>query len=153
MAIRAERRSVEGDQCRTGGLGAGYAFQHGVGEGHGAHLAGNEALSLNGVRVGAIIVSLPRRPDGGILCDRFHLVGEDQVGAACQLVPVRLDQRIFGGFVGIPAVKKGQDRPGGGRVHPVQQRVVKLGGGGKALLCPLRFSFGVYAQQIGGVVT
>ena len=26
MAIRAERRSVEGDQCGTGGLGAGYAF-------------------------------------------------------------------------------------------------------------------------------
>ena len=93
---------------------------------------------------------LPACLDLRVLGDRVTVVPENQIAALADLRPVLLQGRVFGGHNRVPAVKKGEDGPGGGTLCAVQPLPVKGRSSGKTFGGAVRFSFAVGSQQVGG---
>ena len=79
-------------------------------------------------------------------------VAEHKVRVVVQAGPLPCQQRVGGGCIRLPAVKKGEDGFGGRGVHAVEHLVVEGGAGLEALAGALRLALFVCAQQIGRVV-
>ena len=152
VAVGCQRRGVEGHQRRAGGLRPIHTLDLRVGQGNGGGLAGDKALAAHPIAAVAVIVRLPRGADGLVLAGGSHAVIEHQVGVSGHFLPQRGDEGMLLCFFRLPVVKVGQDGPCGRGVHPVQQAVVQLRRGGKALLRPLRLALVVRPQQITDVV-
>ena len=157
MAIGAESGRVEGDQCRTGGLCAHHTFDGGVDAGDAGFFAGDEAAGRLGVCIGGVKGGLPCGPDG-VICGGQPVgavggfVAEHKVRVVIQVGPLLCQQRVGGGCIRLPAVKKSEDGFGGRGVHTVEHLVVEDGTGLEALAGALGLALLVCAQQIGRVV-
>ena len=79
-------------------------------------------------------------------------VAEHKVRVVVQVGPLPCQQRVGGGCIRLPAVKKGEDGFGGRGVHTVEHLVVKGGTGLEALAGALGLALLVCAQQIGRIV-
>ena len=157
MAIGAESGCVEGDQCRTGGLCAHHTLDGGVDAGDAGLFAGDEAAGRLGVGIGGVKGGLPCGPDG-VICGGQPVgavggfVAEHKVRVVVQVGPLLCQQRVGGGCIRLPAVKKGEDGFGGRGVHAVEHLVVEGGTGFEALAGTLGLALFVCAQQIGRIV-
>ena len=79
-------------------------------------------------------------------------VAEQEVRVVVQGGPLPCQQRVGGGCIRLPAVKKGKDGFGGRGVHAVENLVVESGAGFEALAGTLGLALLVCAQQIGRIV-
>lgn len=83
---------------------------------------------------------------------RRGFVAEHKVRVVVQVGPLLCQQRVGGGCIRLPAVKKGEDGFGGRGVHAVEHLVVEGGTGFEALAGALGLALLVCAQQIGRIV-
>ena len=122
--------------------------------------AGDEAAGRLGVGIGGVKGGLPCGPDvligGGQPVGTVRFIGgfvaEHKVRVVVQVGPLLCQQRVGGGCIRLPAVKKGEDGFGGRGVHTVEHLVVKGGTGLEALAGALGLALLVCAQQIGRIV-
>ena len=135
VAVGTERGGIEGNQCRAAALGAGYPFDVGVEPGQRNTTARHQAKPFGRVGRSLGLGLLPTLLNFRFLGDRVALVPENQIAALANLWPVLLQGRVFGGYSRVPAVKKGEDGPGGGTLCAVQPLPVKGRGGGETFSC------------------
>ena len=119
--------------------------------------AGDEAAGRLGVCIGGVKGGLPCGPDvliggGQPVVAVGGFVAEHKVRVVVQVGPLLCQQRVGGGCIRFPAVKKGEDGFGGREVHTVENLVVKGGTGLEALAGALGLALLVCAQQIGRIV-
>ena len=152
MAVGAEGGRVEGNQCRAAGLGVPDAFDGGM---HGGDLVfppGHQALHLHGVLAAAVLIPLPGFPDGGILLGVAAIHPEKEIRSGGNVLKLPRKSRMLRCTFRLPGVEEGQDRPGNGRIHTVQNAVMQCGGRREALPAPLGLSLLIHAEEIGGVI-
>ena len=93
VAVGAEGRCVEGYQCCAGALRPGHTADIRMGALDGGIFSGNQALPHVGIGGAVIVVRLPCVLNGRVIVDKTvavvgGLVAEDQVGVACDLLPL-----------------------------------------------------------------
>ena len=95
---------------------------------------------------------LPCRADGGIVLRINAVHTECEIGAPGDFVERCAQSRVLRRHRRIPCVEKSENRPRGGALHTVQNRVVQLRRRLKTLAAARGLPLLIDAQQISGVV-
>ena len=133
------------------------AFDDWMKDSNGSIFAGDETLGRRSIRRRRIVFRLPCRADGSVFGSQpvgavGGFVAEHKVRVVVQVGPLLCQQRVGGGCIRLPAVKKGEDGFGGRGVYSVEYLVVEGGAGFEALAGALRLALFVCTQQIGRIV-
>lgn len=113
---------------------------------------GHQALHPHGVRPGLAPEALPRFPDGFALLGKAGIRPEEEISPGGHRRPLFGQSGVLRRVLRLPCVKKGQNGPGHGGIHPIQHRMVPPRRRSKAFPAALGLPFLVHPQEIGGIV-
>ena len=150
LSVGAEGGSIEGNQRRAAGLGAGNALHRRMHRLRHIRIAGDKALLLFPLHIG--IAGIPCETDRRVILSKDAVHPEDQVAALHEFLPAVRQGGMGLGVFRLPSIKVGQNRLCGGGIHTIQKSVMQFPTSPETGKAAFRLALFIYAQQVAGIV-